>query len=269
MKYILFACAGILLATFTAARAADESSKVIDLKKPVSASLTPDGFYWNFDDGIIGESDPRTVLDLSGNGFEGQISRGLAQMTPTYAEGVFGTAIYVQGYPIVQWAKKHKLNAAPDPTKLVMKGQPFTGGVWFKMDDRKPVAHVLIRRDENNIGWRLMVLRDTAEDKESEGAAWYLNLGLGDSRDRSKSQAFTPAFADGQWHHIGFSVSPGPGEGEFTTVYWLDGEIFDTVSFAATIPEFDPETQFLLVGNGVWGLLDDAFVTTGVHTFKK
>lgn len=260
---------GMSLLLIASASAADSTGKVIDLKKPVSESLMPDGFYWSFDDGLIGESEPQTVLDLSENGFDGQISRGTGAATPTYAEGVFGTAIYVQGFSLVQWGKKHKLNAAPDPAKLIMKGQPFTGGIWFKMDDKKPAAHTLIRRDENVIGWRLMVMRDPAEDKESDGAAWYLNLGYGDSRDRSRSRDFTQAFADGQWHHIGFSVSPGPGEGEFTTVYWLDGEIFDTVSFAATIPEVDPETQFLTVGTGVWGLLDDAFVTTGVHTFKK
>jgi len=269
MKYILFACAGILLATFSAARAADESSKVIDLKKPVSASLTPNGFYWSFDDGIIGESEPKTVQDLSGNSFEGQIASAGAAMTPTYADGVFGSAIYVQGFPQVAWNKNHKLDAASDPSKLIMKGQPFTGGIWFKMDDLKPLAHTLIRRDENTIGWRLLVLKDGEADKETDGASWYLDLSYGDARSRGKSLASTPAFADKKWHHVGFSVTPGPGEGEFTAVYWIDGEVFDTVLFKAKVPDPDPEKRFLSVGTGAWGVLDDAFVTTGVHTFKK
>lgn len=260
---------GLTLLTIASASAADGSGKVIDLKKPVGESLKPDGFYWNFDGGLVGESEPPTVEDLSGNGFDGQISRGSASMTPTYVDGVFGTGIYVQGAPQVRWREGDKLDAASDPSRLTMKGKSFTGGIWFKMDDRKPQAHVLIRRDENNIGWRLVVMRDAAEETDSDGSAWFLNLQLGDSRERGKSQALTSAFTDGKWHHIGFSVSPDPGGEEFTTVYWLDGEIFDTVTFMATVPDPKPGTQFLSIGNVVWGLLDDAFVTTGIHTFKK
>jgi len=248
---------------------AEGGGKVIDLNKPVGDSLVPDGFYWTFDDGIAGESEPLIVQDHSGNSFDGHISSAGGSPTPTYADGVFGTAIYVQGNPQVTWRKGHKLDAAPDPSKLTMKGQAFTGGVWFKMDDRKPAAHVLIRRDDNTIGWRLMVLKDQEADKESDGASWYLNLEYGDSRIRGTSLASTPVFADGKWHHVGFSVSPGPDEGQFTTVFWIDGEIFDTVAFKATVPDPKPEYRFLSVGNGVWGLLDDAFVTTGVHSFKK
>lgn len=260
---------GVSLLLIVSASAADSVEKVIDLNKPVSESLKPNGFYWSFDDGLIGESQPETVVDLSGNGFDGQISRGTATATPTYAEGVFGTGIYAQGAALVKWQIKHKLNNASAPSKLIMKGQPFTGGIWFKMDDKKAAAHTLIRRDENTIGWRLMVQRLPGEDADSEGDAWQLNLAYGDSRDRGRSLAITSVFGDGKWHHIGFSVAPETNGERFTTVFWLDGTIFDIVSFEATIPDPDPEQQFLIVGNGVWGLVDDAFVTTGIHTFKK
>ena len=46
---------------------AEGGGKVIDLNKPVGDSLVPDGFYWTFDDGIAGESEPLIVQDHSGN----------------------------------------------------------------------------------------------------------------------------------------------------------------------------------------------------------
>jgi len=263
----------LALGATLAAPAAEESGKVIDLNKPVIESIKPDGFYWAFDDGIIGESEPRTVTDFSGNSFDGQISAANASVTPTYAEGVFGTAIYVQGIPQVSWGFKHKLNSAPDPSRLIMKGRSFTGGAWFKMDDLKQSFHALIRRDENAIGWRLIIYNENLTDKDSAGTAWYPSLEYGSSRSRGKSTVSTSVFSDGKWHHVGFSVSPdssvGEDEIEFTTVYWLDGVEFDRVVFKAKIPDPNPETQFLSIGNGAWGLIDDAFVTTGVHTFKK
>jgi len=258
----------LALLAVASASVADAAGKVIDLDKPVGASLKPDGFYWSFDDGLIGESEPTTVVDLSGNDFDGQISRQQASMTPIYVDGVFGTGVYVQGYPQVSW-RPGDVAAAADNSKLLMEGQPFTGGIWFKMDDRKPGGHVLIRRDDNGLGWQLIVWRDPAEDADAEGTSWSLQLRLGNADEKSYRQAFTSAFADGQWHHVGFSVTPDPDGKNFTVVYWLDGELFDTVSFAANIPDSPLEKQFLAIGNGVWGLLDDAFVTTGVYTFKK
>ena len=251
------------------ASAADVAGKVIDLKKPVGASLKPDRFYWSFDDGIIGESEPTTVVDQSENGFDGQIARDRAPVAPIYVDGVFGAGIYMQGNPQVSWRPGQKQDIASAPSKLLMKGLPFTAGIWFKMDDLKTNGHVLIYRDDILIGWQLVVQRDAAEDVDADGTSWFFDLGLGDSREKSKSQAFTSVFADRQWHHIGFSVSPDPDGENFTVVYWLDREIFDTVSFKATIPDPDPEKQFLCVGNGVWGMLDDVFITTGIHTFKK
>lgn len=248
---------------------AQQTGKVIDLNKPVNASVQPDGFYWPFDDGLVGESEPLLIQDMSGNGFNGRISKGAASVTPTYAEGVFGTGIYTQGFSDITWRGGHKQDETSDSAKLLMRGQAFTGGVWFKMDDRKPNAHILIRCDDNAIGWRLAVVKEGKDDQESEGGSWLLNFQYGDSRDRGQSRASTSAFADEEWHHVGFSVSPEADGRTFAVVYWVDGEILDTVSFLATIPEPDPDRRFLSVGTGVWGLLDDAFVTTGVCDFKK
>lgn len=248
---------------------AQDAGKVIDLKKPVGASIKPDVVYWSFDDGIVGESDPLSVTDLSGNSFDAQLAKADVHPIPTYAEGVFGTAIYVQGFPQVTWWKGNKFDAAPDPSKLIMKNRAFSGGVWFKMDNLKPVAHVLFRSDDNGVGWKFTVFKDQEADKDADGTSWYLSLIIGDSRDRARSLAATSAFADKKWHHVGFSITPGPEEGEFTAVYWMDGELFDTVTFKATVPAENPERRFFAVGNGAWGVLDDAFVTSGIHTFKK
>lgn len=246
-----------------------DTPSVINLNKPVSESLKPDGFYWSFDDGLIGESEPKVIGDLSGNGFDGQIARGAAPAMPTYAEGVFGTGIFVEGFADVSWRKGSQYDNAQDPDRLTMKGQPFTGGVWYRMDSLKPVNHVLIRRDDNSIGWRLLLMKADDTEHDVDGTAWFLNLEYGDSRVRSRSQGQTSVFTDKKWHHIGFSVTPEGEEGRFTVEYWLDGQHFDTITFLAKIPNPNPEKRFLSVGTGTWGSLDDAFVTTGAHTFKK
>lgn len=266
--------------------AADVASKAIDLKKPVGESLKPDGFYWAFDDGLLGESQPSEVDDLSGNGFVGRIVNVPAKPPITYADGKFGTGIYAQGLgAMVEWTEKSPVNAATEPDRLTMKDKPFTGGVWFKMDDRRPGLHALIRQTEAGVGWRFCVVKETEKgvppdlDKDlstqSQGDTWKLDFEIGDSRIRGMSAASTAAFADGKWHHVGYSVSSEKsdektaGAGAFTVTYWLDGEVFDTVHFQAVTPDPEPGSLSLRAGFRVWGVLDDAFVTTGIHTFKK
>lgn len=249
--------------------AAEGDDKVIDLGKPVGENLRPDGFYWAFDDGLLGQTEPAITPDLSGNGFEGRISGDTKTAVPTYAEGKFGTAIYVQGFPQIRWTAKNALNSVAENAKLLAKNQPFTSGIWFKMDDRKPAGHLLIRLNPPKSGWRLGIYRETGETADSEATSWRLSVDFGESGGRLKSQASTSAFVDGQWHHVGFSFEPGMEGGPVTVVYWLDGELFDTVTASAVAEDGEPIDRFLSVGNGVWGLLDDAFVTSGIHTFKK
>jgi len=276
----------IFLLSVSPGLAAEAESKAIDLKKPVGESLKPDGFYWTFDEGILGEGQPSEVDDVSRNGFVGRIVKVAGKPQITYAEGKFGTGIYAQGVGgMVEWTEKSLVNAASEPGRLTMKDQPFTGGVWFKMDDRRPGLHALIRQTEGGTGWRLCVVKETEKgvspdlDKDlsmqSPGDTWQLDFEVGDSRVKGKTLATTPAFADGKWHHVGFSVSSEKSEGktpaakDFTVTYWLDGEVFDTVSFQANAPDPEPGTLSLRAGFRVWGVMDDAFVTTGIHTFKK
>ena len=120
-----FLCASLGLA-------AEAESKAIDLKKPVGESLKPDGFYWTFDEGILGEGQPSEMDDVSGNGFVGRIVKVAGKPQITYAEGKFGTGIYAQGLGgMVEWTEKSLVNAASEPGRLTMKDQPCTGGVWF------------------------------------------------------------------------------------------------------------------------------------------
>ena len=64
----------------------------------------------------------------------------------------------------------------------------------------------------------------------------------------------------------------------YIVVYFIGGqhvvvlpfeEFPNGIAFKATVPAENPERRFFAVGNGAWGVLDDAFVTSGIHTFKK
>ena len=120
---VLSTVAGLLVACVQHGMAAE--SQAIGLGKPVAASLRPDIFYWSFDDGIVGESEPSAVADLSGNGFEGHIINGRKDGSKLiYAEGKFGTGVYAQGFDSnVSWKETGRFNAASDPSKLVLKNQ--------------------------------------------------------------------------------------------------------------------------------------------------
>jgi hypothetical protein len=285
----LSAVAGLLVAFAQHGMAAE--SNAIGLGKPVAASLRPDIFYWPFDDGIVGESEPSTVADLSGNGFDGRIINGRKDGNKLiYGEGKFGTGVYAQGFDSnVSWKETSRFNAASDPSKLILKNQPFTGGVWFKMDDLRPAGHAPIRVMGALNGkpvslWRLGVTQarlskgQPSDDQDlpaqPEGSSWNLSFEVGGAI-KGKSTAATEVFADRKWHHIGFSVSlaqdqsSAGAEREFTVIYWLDGEMFETVTFAAAPPEFEPGSLSLVMGWRVWGMMDDAFLTSGVFGFKK
>ncbi len=255
-----------------------EQPAVIDLKKPVIESLRPDGFYWAFDDGIVGTSDPKTMEDLSGNGITGLVSGGSKSPTPTYADGKFGTAIFLQGVgSIVRWVEG---NRASSPMGLLTSGEngkAFTAGIWFKMEDTKPVGHTLMCRDGGaRIGWRIALVKTDSKDMETPGSSWKLRMEFGDYKGNPGTRAATDAFADGGWHHIGISVAPdgsaaksADGLTDFTAVYWLDGQLFDTVAFTTKEVDVEQGSHSIIVGPAAVGIADDAFITSGVHAFKK
>ncbi len=271
--------AGIAVSCITYCLAGD--GKVIDLGKPVGESLRPDGFYWAFDEGIQGESQPSTVDDLSGNGFDGTLQTYGKDPKPTYAAGRFGTAIHFEGHGTAIWSERRGVTL--DAPKLGFKDMAFTGGVWFKMEDLKLRSHVLLQKDDYGKGWRLILYKmdnpvsaNQDEGNSVDGTQWSLSFqpgravsGSDQSKPKNPMTLPTGIFADRQWHHLGFSVAPGPEPMESTVTYWLDGELFETIVSKSQWEEPDPEWRFLKAGKIAAGLLDDAFVTSGIHTFKK
>ncbi|MEI6337071.1 MAG: hypothetical protein WCQ57_00640 [Verrucomicrobiota bacterium] len=258
--------------------AAAEQPAVIDLKKPVLESLRPDGFYWAFDEGIVGTSNPENIEDLSDNGITGLLGGSRESPTPTYADGKFGTAIYLQGAgSIVRWVEGNRTGSPMGLLTSGEKGKAFTAGIWFKMEDTKPVGHILMRRDGGaRIGWRIALIKADSKDTETPGSSWNLLMEYGDYKGNPGTKATTDAFADGGWHHIGISVAPdgsaaesADGLTDFTAVYWLDGQLFDTVAFTTKEVDVEQGSHSIVVGNDAWGIADDAFITSGVHSFKK
>jgi hypothetical protein len=250
----------------------------IDVNKPVSESLRPDGFLWAFDDGIVGTSEPKAVEDLSGNGIAGLLGASKEVPMPTYADGKFGTAIYLQGQGgIVRWAETFRTDSPMGFLTTDGTGKSFTTGMWFKMEDTKPVAHILLRRDGGNRkGFRVALVKADSKDNETPGSSWTMRIEHGDYKGNPGTLATTGAFADGGWHHIGVSVAPDTSSPQaeeelarFTAVYWLDGEVLDTVTFSTQEIVIEPGTHSIVVGDSAQGLVDDVFISSGVHTFKR
>lgn len=274
--------AGMLFLWVSACPAGD--GKVIDLGKPVGESLRPDGLYWAFDEGVEGESQPPTVEDLSGNGFDGSLQTYGKDPKPTYAAGRFGTAIHFEGHGAALWSERRGVTL--DAPKLGSKDMAFTGGVWFKMEDLKLRSHILLQKDDYGKGWRLILYKmDITAPRGDEaagllagadGTQWSISFQPGravSGSDQSKAKnpmtLPTGIFADRQWHHLGFSVAPGPEPMESTVTYWLDGELFETIVSKSQWEEPNPEWRFFIAGKISSGWMDDAFVTSGIHTFKK
>jgi hypothetical protein len=196
---------------------------------------------------------------------------------PTYADGKFGTAIFLPGAgSIVRWVQGNKTGSPMGFLTSDGNGKAFAAGIWYKMEDTKPVAHILMRRDGGaRKGWRIALVKTDSKDKETPGSSWKLRMEFGDYKGNPSTRAATDAFADGGWHHIGISVAPdgsaeksADGLTNFTAVYWLDGEHFDTVAFTTKEVE-EQGFHSLGMGDGAMGIADDAFITSGVHAFKK
>ncbi|MEI8313702.1 MAG: LamG-like jellyroll fold domain-containing protein [Verrucomicrobiota bacterium] len=255
----------------------------IDLSKPVSQSLKPDTLYWPCDGGTIGKSSPPEVKDLSGNGFTGKLLPGKIHPEPVYAAGKFGTALRFHGVtppvagddgketfrnpnPCIRWQLRDSPGMA-DGAKLDMAGKSFTAGLWIKVEKTNPSQAQSIMLMNRGFAqerqWGFMLAKDNLD-------AWTLRI------QSSKSSVKTDAINDSAWHHLAFSLDSH--DGETTVTYWLDGAILgEPVTSGRVIaePESDAERVFRVgernVANfstGFAGLIDDIFVTSGIHTFQ-
>lgn len=266
---------------FAATKASSQTT--INLSKPVSQSLNPDTLYWPCDEGTLGTSSPEEVIDLSGNGFDGKLLPGKLHPQPIYAEGKFGTAIQFHGdtppvvgdggketarnpNPSIRW----RLRDTPgtEGNQLDMAGKSFTAGLWIKVEKsnsgKMQTIMLMNRGYAPDRQWGFMLIKDDMD-------LWTLMVrGL-------KSTIQTDVLNDSGWHHLAFSLDSHGDDGS-TVSYWLDGMVLGepvTGPSAILEPESDAERVFQVgernVGNfssGFAGLIDDIFVTTGIHTFQ-
>lgn len=256
------------------------SQNAISLSKPVSESLKPDVLYWSFDDGTPDTSHPELIEDHSDHGHVGQLVAGSLKPEPVYVEGKFGTALYFHGRspfvtapngkevpsegPSVVWSHS-KTPAMWEETKLDMNGQSFTAGAWIKLNSIREGGRQTIYLMDRGMGpsqWSF-------ELRKAEDDQWIF-------RALNVSSAQTTALNDEGWHHVAFSVESGPDSS--TVTFWLDGqELGLPVEARSRIaaPE-QPRERTFRVGErnvafhstGFDGVLDDVFVTSGVHTFQ-
>jgi len=270
------------LVIFVSSRAFSQTP--IDLSKPVSQSLKPDTLYWPCDGGTLGTSSPEEVADLSGNGFEGKLLPGKIHPQPVYAEGKFGTAVLFHGMtppvandegkevlrnpnPSIRWQLRDTPGTS-DGDKLDMAGKSFTAGLWIKIKEinhsQTQTIMLMNRGYAPERQWGFMLIKDDRDE-------WTVIFrGL-------KSSIKTEVLNDSGWHHLAFSLD-FKSDGGSTVTYWLDGTVLgEPVTGTAVIaePESDAERVFRVgernVANfstGFAGLIDEVFVTTGVHTFQ-
>ncbi len=257
---------------------------IINLSKPVSESIKPDGIYWNFDGADIGQSSPEIVQDHSGNGYDGRLTAGGSHISlPSYIKGRFGTALHVdctipvgkdgeavESTRVPKSSVRWRLRDTPgawENTKLDMDGKSFTGGVWIKFDEVDPAPSqtiVLFQRGRKDSVWYFRL-------QKKKGSDWSLHF------RQARSTADTSIFSDHDWHHVAFSYDVQP-DGS-TVTFWLDGVEFGKpvhIKDDPRIPTPDDTDRGFRLGEqhigsfstGFTGALDDAFVTSGVHTFK-
>lgn len=254
---------------------------VIDLTKPVSESVKPDGIYWAFDGGTIDDWMPDPVIDGSGNAFNGLLQRGAKKPQPTYVEGKFGTAIRFEGNTPFETSEDGKLRtfqnprvtwmqydrpSAPDPSLLDMAGTSFTAGAWIKFEEingGEPQLLTVFHRGRSN-GWTLRLLKDPTDQ-------WKL-MYYGGGRAESDRVA---DFNDLEWHHVAFTFKAG-AEGN-SLQFWLDGKpLGDAIPIRDSITEAPTADRIFTVGEsnvgnfgkGFVGAIDDVFVTSGAYEFR-
>ena len=264
--------------------AAVADGKVIDLSKPVGESLKPDVLYWAFDDGSVGFMMPDPVEDLSGNGFSGKLMEGAKNPPPIYTGGKFGTAILLQGNtpnsetpegklrtflnPRVSWVVNTKEQVS-DPELLHMKDTSFTAGAWVRIDEvnegkkqRIPVFFFFF-----------FTCRKRVISKDVKGE-WSLVFSGGGGAASLPFGSVDPG--DRQWHHVAFAYSLSGDQA--SVVLYVDGSpLGDPLEFKGKVGQEEGIFSFFTMGeynignfsDGLVGAFDDAFVTTGAHTFKK
>ncbi len=254
------------------------ASDIISLSKPISENIKPDGVYWNFDEGKLGETDPNPVVDGSGNDFPGYLLPGTNGEWPVYVEGKFGTAIHLKGEhptdqdPRVSWNALE--SPGQDETRLDLTGKDFTVGAWIKFSNIQPGVEqnfVICERgfsSGTNSYWSLVVIK-SAQDK------WYLRITLPGVYQHSEGTQIY--FSDEEWHHVAMSLHVTEHASEIS--FWFDGQLIqDRRPLDSAIPpmETDGKNRIFTVGernphfhiSNADAMVDDVFVTSGIYSFE-
>ncbi len=252
------------------------TAEVIGLSRPVSESVKPDLLYWNFDGGTPGSSSPNPTADGSGNGFDGYLLPGASQSLPTYVEGKFGTAVFLEALspktldPHVNW------NAADAPgsddTLLDLDGKNFTAGIWICLppgQTEEEASFVLFERGRSageSSHWSLVIGRGST-------GIWTLRAHLPGAFKSVPIRDVLPD--DGEWHHVGMSLEVVDGESRLS--FWVDGVLLEgNAMVAAVITPAELKDRILTVGernvsyhsSAMKVMVDDAFITSGVYQFE-
>lgn len=270
------------------------SAAVIDLTKAVGESITPDGIYWTFDEGTIGTSTTPATDHSSINGTPGNLQGTLngpksGNPPPVYAEGKFGNGVHITGTSrdnldqnVIWDGRTNNLDAS----QIDMAGKDFTVGIWLKLNSFNagsiqdvylmergiPVFPGASGTQRNFLSLRLT--KGTSDN-------WVMILLVGDGVHSTVSIESGISFRnpnDLEWHHYAFTLQPIE-DGKSLVQFYLDGETFGdekTINIQpAPILNTEPGQKELRVGerNGSSyysafdGVVDDFFMTSGVHTF--
>lgn len=246
----------------------------IDIGKPVSASLTPDLLYFDFDQESEGTLPSQGELSLSAS-----IEPGKVDAYPSWVPGrseAFGKAMEFNYGALPPFTEPNNLMAGnhlsiANRPELQMAGQSFTVGAWVKIPEEGDLDLSWVRHkmligsgafSEAYPGWGLQISCDRN--------VWTLTLLMvgGDSH-RSRCDAVIPqGVSPGSWRHVAASVDAATRK----VSLWVDGERIVSREIDGDIGE----SKFPLV-IGERGMstycnlpltLDDVFIVSGVHDFK-
>lgn len=257
-------------------------AQTIFINRPVSDSLTPTGFYWNFDDW---DSQGR-VVDRSGNGITGTLtaSAHTIPIEPQVVGGRFGQAVGmvpgIDSATIRDVAVNGNAGSGSDAAALDFYQTSFTGGLWFFLDNLTDTGGAqevyLIGRgipasNENFISFHMIRWKDQPSN-------WSLRLSLGKVGEASVLLSAT-ALANlplDEWNHLGFTFEYG--ETESMVTFQVNGvKVGESVSTGFALAKTSTaDHRRLRVGErgvgtfyGVLdGRIDEAFLTEGAYSFS-
>ncbi len=259
------------------------AAATIYINRPLSESMTPNGFYWDFDHW----DESGRVIDQSGNQIHGTLtaSADTVPIPPTIVAGRFG-----QGVKLTPGATPHTArdpsiysdysSQSPVQRALDLNATSFTGGLWLNLSALTAPATTqevhLIERGisasaDNFISFKMVRWANQPSN-------WTLRLSLGNGVNSAilLSSTAIAALPIGEWNHLGFTFEYG--EVSSSVTFWVNGVQLGTpVSTPYALNAIvDSEDRRLRVGERnvssfvsvLDGTVDEAFLSAGAHQFS-